>query len=458
MEGNYFSRTGNGSKSRKIDEFFTSNVKSLEETISRMTSKDGLTFRVFTTSDDLRRCLRSDGFSDIPTSANTIRRMVINYSKKVQEKIKAEIKIELSQGSRFCITFDEWTSSRNRRYMNLILHGKASKIWNLGLVRCKGSMSAERCLDLVITKIESYNLSMEKDIVSIMTDGASVMIKLGKLSKFNQQLCFAHGIQLAVIDVLYKKKKESGRGEVATEDSNTECDSEDDECDDCDEFEIDDVGDKFESNEVEIVDDFKSVIDKARKIVKMFKNSALKNEVLQKYVKTDFKRERQLKLDTKTRWNSLANMLERFHELRNCIEKALVDIDPDLRLEQRELKTISDIVETLKPVQLAVEALCRRDSNLVTADAIIIFALEQLHKQTNELSRKLFNVLKTRISERRTDLSSVLQYLHSGDQQQSTAIPELRTIFDSPSKRKVEQVILNVIKRCHPQTLQVVSN
>lgn len=91
--------------------------------------------------------------------------------------------------------------------MNLILHGKASKIWNLGLVRCKGSMTADKCLDLVIRKIESYNLSIERDIVSIMTDGASVMLKVGKLSKFHQQLCFAHGVQLAVIDVLYKKKK-----------------------------------------------------------------------------------------------------------------------------------------------------------------------------------------------------------------------------------------------------------
>ena len=40
-----------------------------------------------------------------------------------------------------------------------------------------------------------------------MTDGASVMKKLGGCWLVNQQLCFAHGVQLAVIDVLYKKRE-----------------------------------------------------------------------------------------------------------------------------------------------------------------------------------------------------------------------------------------------------------
>ncbi|CAB3224184.1 unnamed protein product [Arctia plantaginis] len=40
------------------------------------------------------------------------------------------------------------------------------------------------------------------------TDGASVMVKVGKLVSCYQQLCFAHGIQLAVVDILYKKRVE----------------------------------------------------------------------------------------------------------------------------------------------------------------------------------------------------------------------------------------------------------
>lgn len=461
-----FSRSANESSTtntKRIDEFFSANVKSLEETIARMTAKDGLTFRVFTTSEDLRRCLQADGFALIPTSPNTIRRMMITYSKKVHEKIKAEIKSELIAGSRFCITFDEWTSSRNRRYMNLILHGKGSKIWNLGLVRCNGSMTAEKCLDVVKKKIEAFSLSMDRDIVSIMTDGASVMAKVGKLSQSYQQLCFAHGIQLAVIDVLYKSSKRKDNDiettdEMATEESEVESDNEDDEDDDDGEIEIDEVGDKYEQMKIEIVDDFDSVIKKTRKIVKMFRRSALKNEILQKYVVSDFKRERQLLLDVKTRWNSMAVMLERFYEMRNCVEKALVDIDPDLRLTQEDLKLISDIGNALKPVQLAVEALCRRDSNLVTADAILIFTFDQLHQQESDVSKKLFEALKNRIRERRTSLSGVLQYLHSNGENHANTIPGVQPIFASPSKRKVETVVLNVIKRCYPETLRVSRN
>lgn len=63
--------------------------------------------------------------------------------------MKKEIQEELSKGMRFCVYFDEWTSSSNRRFLNLILHGKESKIWNLGLVRAKGSMNSEKCLELV---------------------------------------------------------------------------------------------------------------------------------------------------------------------------------------------------------------------------------------------------------------------------------------------------------------------
>ncbi|KAJ8935378.1 hypothetical protein NQ314_012789 [Rhamnusium bicolor] len=44
------------------------------------------------------------------------------------------------------------------------------------------------------------------DIVSVTTDGTSTMTKVGKLISPNQQLCFAqHVIQLAIVDVLYKK-------------------------------------------------------------------------------------------------------------------------------------------------------------------------------------------------------------------------------------------------------------
>ena len=43
---------------------------------------------------------------------------------------------------------------------------------------------------------------MQTSVVSIVSDGASVMKKLGKISQLNHQLCYAHG----VCDVLFKNR------------------------------------------------------------------------------------------------------------------------------------------------------------------------------------------------------------------------------------------------------------
>ena len=63
---------------------------------------------------------------------------------------------------------------------------------------------------------------METDII-----GASVMVKVGKLLPCYQQLCYAHGIQLAVVDVLYKKKPHKEVEQAATDESD-ECEDDED--------------------------------------------------------------------------------------------------------------------------------------------------------------------------------------------------------------------------------------
>jgi hypothetical protein len=67
-------------------------------------------------------------------------------------------------------------------------------------------MPAEQCVKLLIKKLEVYGLSLDADIVCIVTDGASVMKKVGKIISAEQQLCYAHGVQVAVLDVLYKHR------------------------------------------------------------------------------------------------------------------------------------------------------------------------------------------------------------------------------------------------------------
>ena len=67
-------------------------------------------------------------------------------------------------------------------------------------------MPATKCVELVETRFRDHGLSLNNDIVCITTDGASVMTKVGKLIQAEQQLCYAHGVQLGVLDVLYKRE------------------------------------------------------------------------------------------------------------------------------------------------------------------------------------------------------------------------------------------------------------
>jgi len=73
-------------------------------------------------------------------------------------------------------------------------------------------MPATKCIELVQKRLSMFGLCLETDFVGIVTDGASVMTKVGKLLAATgpaQQLCFAHGLQLAVLDVLYSHGQRS---------------------------------------------------------------------------------------------------------------------------------------------------------------------------------------------------------------------------------------------------------
>ena len=110
-----------------------------------------------------------------------------------------------------------------------------------------------------------------------------------------------------------------------------------------------------------------------RRIVKFFRKSPKKNETLQTHVKNEFHKEFILILDSKTRWNSLLEMIERFLKLKKCIEKALIDLDQQFSVSQGEYLLLDDILFSLQPMKLAIEALGRRDANLLTADGILKF-------------------------------------------------------------------------------------
>ncbi|CAG4966535.1 unnamed protein product [Parnassius apollo] len=175
-----------------------------------MAALDGIPFSVFCTSEDLRRLFTNSGYNELPKTPKGIKNIVINYSKQEKKKLVTELKNLLAIGKKLSLSFDEWTSSRNARYMNINIHigvefTDGSRFKNLGLVRMDGSMPSETCIRHLKEKLSEFELSLDRNIVAIVTDGASVMLKVGRNLRAYYQVCLAHGIQLAVLDVLYKQ-------------------------------------------------------------------------------------------------------------------------------------------------------------------------------------------------------------------------------------------------------------
>ena len=110
---------------KKITNYFShKDEKTLQATLARMTARDSMSFAIFCKSADLRECLKARGFSDVPSSPNTICKNVIDYSNRIRSFIMDEMTYQKINCKKFSLSFDEWTSTRNRRYMNIIVHGK----------------------------------------------------------------------------------------------------------------------------------------------------------------------------------------------------------------------------------------------------------------------------------------------------------------------------------------------
>ena len=90
--------------------------------------------------------------------------------------ITKEISMKILQGEKYATTLDEWTSTRNRRYLNINIHDSNGGYHNLGLVRVPSTCPAETAVSLTDMRLAEFGLSFTRDIVASTSDGASVMI------------------------------------------------------------------------------------------------------------------------------------------------------------------------------------------------------------------------------------------------------------------------------------------
>lgn len=94
-------------------------------------------------------------------------------------------------------------------------------------------------------------------------------------------------------------------------------------------------------------------------------------------------------------------MLERFIKLKKCILNALQDLQLSNYFDEELLPHIESLLNVLKPIKLAIEALSRRDTNLILGECILKFLFKSLREQNTLLSRDFQISLEKRIIERR---------------------------------------------------------
>ena len=95
--------------------FKSTNENTLDAVVSQMCAYDGLQFKVFITSQDLRKAIHALGIGTLPTSVNSIRQIVISYCNEIKNFFIKELAEHKTNKRGFSLSFDEWTSVINHR-------------------------------------------------------------------------------------------------------------------------------------------------------------------------------------------------------------------------------------------------------------------------------------------------------------------------------------------------------
>lgn len=403
--------------------------QTMEEIVTELAVVDGLSIHAITNSKFIRSSIADRCGKSLPKCESDVMAMIHkNYETKKSELIK-KFKNKLANNKRFSITLDEWTSLRMRRYVNINLHNdEEQSAFNLGLVRILGSCNAIQLVDKVNEHLKSFEINFETDIVASTSDGARVMIKYGRECPVIPQYCLNHAIHLAVCDILYKKRTSVVQIEIPS----TSNSMNDNEFHDHNEADTDNfvAGDNFElffdESEPEVAGEIVESIEGIRSIVKFFRKSAIRNNILQEKIKNDLKHEVQLVLDVKTRWNSMADMVNTFLRILNHVESSLSELNSSNMLDKINLRLVQNLNDILKPIKLTVEALSRRDATLITANFAIEFLKSKLLSIDDTLSSDFLNALTLRINERwNTELMALINCLRNPNEKINKQILDL---------------------------------
>lgn len=284
----------------------------------------------------------------------------------------------------------------------------------------KPSIDAKHYANLVKENLESFGIDLDSDVVCSTNDGCSMMQKYAEFIKCESQLCLIHAIHLAVTKTFYQTNLQSNKQESDSEsDEDNFIHSNDSQSES--EFDDSDPDDIFE-----LVESVSEILKKARSLVKYFRSSHVRFNILQQYVKLAEGKELTLKLDVRTRWNSILAMVQRILKLRPHIELALRELK-----EKQMLATYDDLFyenlhhinDTLSPIEECILFLGKTNTNLLQADGMIKYVFDKLDQIDSDMSRTLSELLESEIQNRRNvDIVSLLKCLHTKSQDFSSKL------------------------------------
>lgn len=280
-------------------------------------------------------------------------------------------------------------------------------------------------------------------------DGASVMIAFGDSSPFEYLICLNHSIHLAVIETIFTATIDA-EGDVSYLDNEDE------------NFDSSDANDAQTFQGLEGL--YKDTVDKMRAIVKFFKISPVRNSILQEKLKENGRKQLQLMLDSKTRWNSLVLAAKRFIDLLPDILESLNSLGSTLSWDEDDSRRLQVgkyliffndlifycflqiLIDVLEPALTATEALSKGDITFIEGELIIKTLVSEVEKIPWNLAHQFHTNLKNKLENRRNSAFASLAMYLSRPTFLSKAETESYPLHLAP-KKSVQKLGSEMLKR-----------
>ena len=187
-------------------DFFPSTLRRTPKQVVSLMAIQGMSYKLIASCQIVHEAFQAFGY-DLPKSHTTVSKYIIEYADESKDKLIKLLEADKKNGHRLSISLDEYTSKRNRSYMGINVHSSKLGFANLGLSRMIGSFPSEKLNDHVNTHLAKFGIDIAQDVICVTTDAAAVLVKWSKSIPCLHLKCMCHGLHLAVMDILYVKKK-----------------------------------------------------------------------------------------------------------------------------------------------------------------------------------------------------------------------------------------------------------